>query len=92
MVPLILALAVSAFASTPTSAASLITRYAGTNRIATAVAISRATFAPGVRVVYLAEQSDLAYSLPAAAAAGARGGPVLLTVPQCAAHERSPTS
>ena len=33
-----------------------------------------------MRVVYLAEQSDLAYSLPAAAAAGARGGPVLLTV------------
>ena len=72
VVPLVLALGVSAFASTPASAAGLVTRHAGANRIATAVAISRATFAPGVRVVYVAEQSDLAYYLPAAAGRGSR--------------------
>ncbi len=79
VVALVFALCASAFASTPASAAGLVTRQAGAGRTATAVAISRATFRPGVPVVYVAEQADLAYSLPGAAAAGALGGPVLLT-------------
>ncbi len=68
----------STIASPPASATVLVTRYAGDDPTTTAVAISEAMFAPGVPIVYIAT-SDIGYALPAAAAAGALQGPVLLT-------------
>jgi hypothetical protein len=56
----------------------LCDRIAGASRFATAAAISADTFAPGVPVAYLATGYGFADALAAAAAAGFRGGPVLL--------------
>jgi putative cell wall-binding protein len=56
-------------------------RLSGTNRYATSAAISRATFAPGVPVAYVASGTDFPDALSAAAAAGTLDGPVLLTRP-----------
>jgi hypothetical protein len=58
----------------------LPTRLSGTDRYATAAAISKATYAPGVPVAYIATGLGFADALAGAAAAGKTGGP-LLTVP-----------
>jgi putative cell wall-binding protein len=55
-----------------------VTRLSGENRYATAAAISAATYAPGVPVVYLATGQDFPDALAGAAAAGAEGAPLLL--------------
>ena len=57
------------------------TRLAGSDRYATAAAISRASFAPGVDVAYVASGASFADALAAGPAAGLGGGPVLLTAP-----------
>ncbi|MCI0582311.1 MAG: cell wall-binding repeat-containing protein [Chloroflexi bacterium] len=56
-----------------------VIRLAGADRYATAVAISKAFFAPGVEVAYIAYGLNFPDALAGAAAAGFRGGPVLLT-------------
>ena len=61
-------------------ASILPTRLAGADRYATAVAISKATYAPGVPVAYIATGLGFADALAGAAAAGTAGGP-LLTIP-----------
>jgi putative cell wall-binding protein len=53
-------------------------RLSGTDRYATAAAISRDTFAPGVAVAYLATGLNFPDALAGAAAAGSQGAPVLL--------------
>ncbi len=60
--------------------AGSVTRLAGADRYATAVAISKAMYAPGVPVVYIATGATFPDALAGAAAAGLTGGP-LLTVP-----------
>jgi len=54
-------------------------RLFGDDRYATAVAISAATFSPGVPVAYVVTGEKAADALAATALAGAAGGPVLLT-------------
>jgi putative cell wall-binding protein len=54
-------------------------RLAGADRFATAVAVSKATYGPGVDVAYIAYGYNFPDALAGAAAAGFRGGPVLLT-------------
>ena len=65
---------------------TLIERYAGSDRYATAALVSRRTFAPGVPVVYVATGATYPDALTGGAAAARNGGPVLLvsptTVPQ----------
>ena len=56
----------------------LCDRLAGASRYATAAAISRDTFSPGVPVAYVATGLGFPDALAAAAAGGALGGPVLL--------------
>ncbi|RPF26287.1 cell wall-binding repeat-containing protein [Georgenia muralis] len=56
-----------------------VQRLAGTDRYATSVAISRATYAPGVPAVYLANGVSSVDALSAASAAGRDSSPVLLT-------------
>ncbi len=66
---------------TGTGSGSLIVdtaRIAGSNRYATAAAISKTTFAPGVDVAYIAYGGNFPDALAAAAAAGTVKGPVLL--------------
>jgi putative cell wall-binding protein len=58
-----------------------VRRIAGANRYATAAAISRDTFAPGVPVAYVATGMNFPDALAGVAAAGSGGGPVLLTLP-----------
>ncbi|HET9436051.1 MAG TPA: glycosyl hydrolase family 18 protein [Candidatus Limnocylindrales bacterium] len=55
-----------------------VTRLGGADRYATAAAVSRATYAPGVPVVYLASGTGFADALAGAPAAGMQNGPVLL--------------
>ncbi len=55
-----------------------VTRLGGADRYATAVAVSAATYAPGVAVVYLATGAGFADALSGAPAAGMQEGPVLL--------------
>ena len=55
-----------------------VTRLYGSNRFATAAAISAATFMPGVDVAYIAYAFDFPDGLAGAAAAGTIRGPVLL--------------
>ena len=55
-----------------------VTRLAGKDRYATAAAISAATFAPGVPVVYLATGSNFPDALAGAPVAGSQGVPILL--------------
>jgi putative cell wall-binding protein len=66
--------------ATPASAATM-TRVAGPDRFATAVALSKTRFSPGVPVVYVANGYGWADALAAGAAAGHIGGPVLLVGP-----------
>lgn len=56
------------------------TRLSGSDRFATAVAISKAAFDPGVDVAFVANGMDFPDALAGAAAAGMVGGPVLLTL------------
>lgn len=58
---------------------SWVTRVAGTDRYGTAAAISRAAFAPGVPVAYVATGENYPDALAGGAAAAARRSPVLLT-------------
>ena len=70
--------------SAPTSAVvgnTVSNRLAGDDRYATAVAISKAGFDPGVPVVYVASGSNFPDALAAAPAAALLGGPLLLTAP-----------
>ena len=55
-----------------------VTRLAGTDRYGTAVAISKASFAPGVPVAYIATGASFPDALAGAAVAGHVGGPILL--------------
>ncbi len=57
------------------------TRIAGKDRFATAAALSRVTFHPGVGTAYIASAYDYPDALAGAAAAGTRKGPVLLVGP-----------
>jgi putative cell wall-binding protein len=58
---------------------SWVSRIAGSDRYATAAAVSRASFAPGVPVAYVATGANYPDALAGGAAAAAHGGPVLLT-------------
>ncbi|QJW35218.1 cell wall-binding repeat-containing protein [Cellulosimicrobium protaetiae] len=58
-----------------------VDRASGPDRYATSAAVSRATFTPGVPVVYVANGLNFPDSLAGAPAAGVGGGPVLLTAP-----------
>jgi len=66
-------------ASGPSAAVRATGRLAGSDRIATSVAVSRHAFPDGAREVYLARADDTADAL---AGAGLEAGPVLL-VPSC---------
>jgi putative cell wall-binding protein len=55
-----------------------VTRLSGSNRYATAAAISASTFSPGVLVVAIATGENFPDALAGGAAAGDVGGPVLL--------------
>lgn len=57
---------------------SRVTRYAGSDRYATAAAVSAGNFAPGAPVAYVAIGSNFPDALAAGAAAAKLGGPVLL--------------
>lgn len=63
----------------PTATPPTAKRLAGADRYATAVAVSRSEFAPGVPVVYLASGQNFPDGLAAGPAAAHQGGPVLLT-------------
>jgi putative cell wall-binding protein/lysophospholipase L1-like esterase len=65
----------------PAGAAATIERIAGADRYETAAAVSRAAFANGAPVAFLASGTVYADALAAAPAATAAGGPVLLTAP-----------
>jgi len=56
-----------------------VTRMSGSDRFATAAAVSRATFAPGVAMAYVATGDSYADALAGSAAAGVQAAPVLLT-------------
>ncbi|WP_432432639.1 cell wall-binding repeat-containing protein [Cryobacterium breve] len=62
-----------------TTGAGAVTRIAGDDRFATSAAISAATFAPGLPVVYLASGSNFPDALSGAAVAGDADAPILLT-------------
>jgi putative cell wall-binding protein len=53
-------------------------RLGGADRFQTAAAVSASTFTPGAPVVYVASGSNYPDALSGAAAAGSKGGPVLL--------------
>jgi len=55
-----------------------VVRLAGANRYATAVEISKAKFAPGVPVIYVATGTNFPDALAGGALAGYEGGPILL--------------
>lgn len=59
-----------------------IFRLAGSDRYATSVEISKATFEPGVPVLYIASGADWPDALSAGPAASVQGGALLLTAPQ----------
>jgi putative cell wall-binding protein len=58
-----------------------VTRLSGADRFATAAAISRATFAPGVPVAYVTTGLAFPDALSAGPAAGLEGGPIALVTP-----------
>jgi putative cell wall-binding protein len=58
-----------------------VTRLAGANRYATAVAISQASFSPGIETVFIATGTSFPDALAGAAVAGALGSPILLVTP-----------
>src|SRR4051812_8425730 len=63
------------------SASGPVQRVAGADRYQTSAAISASTFAPGVPVAYIATGLVFSDAVSGGAAGGARGGPVLLTMP-----------
>ena len=71
--------------------APLPSRIAGSDRFATAAAVSRSRFAPGVPVAYVATGDNFPDALAAGPAAAAAGGPILLTgrtsLPEATADE-----
>ena len=58
-----------------------VTRLSGADRFATAAAISRATFAPGVPVAYVTTGLAFPDALAGGPAAGLEGGPIALVTP-----------
>ncbi|GAA4181778.1 cell wall-binding repeat-containing protein [Gryllotalpicola koreensis] len=78
-------LALPAKAGTSVEAGVAVTpgtkRISGSDRFATAVAISKASFSPGVSVAYVADGLNYPDALSAASAAATAGGPLLLTAP-----------
>ena len=58
-----------------------VTRLAGATRYATAAAVSAEAFAPGVPIAFVATGKNYPDALAGVAAAGAAGGPILLTEP-----------
>lgn len=56
-----------------------VRRLSGAGRVETAVAISEATFAPGVPVAYVATAAGFPDALAAGPLAASQGGPILLT-------------
>ena len=58
-----------------------VTRLAGATRYGTAAAVSADTFAPGVPVAFVATGKNYPDALAGVAAAGAAGGPIVLTEP-----------
>lgn len=66
-------------ATSTVSGAPPSTRLSGADRYATAVAISKAGFAPGVAVAYVASGTNFPDALAATPAAALLGGPLLLT-------------
>lgn len=77
----------------PPASSTTVQRVAGSDRYATSAAISAASFAPGVPVAYVATGTNFPDALAGSAAAGYRGGPVLLvsqsTIPSPTAAELS---
>ena len=68
--------------SAPPPTSSLdVTRYAGSDRYATAAAVSAGSFESGVPVAYVAIGTNFPDALAGSAAAGFRGGPTLLVSP-----------
>lgn len=65
-------------ASLASYTAGEVSRLAGADRFATSAAISAASFAPGVPVVYIANGFSFPDALSGAPVAGMNGGPVLL--------------
>jgi len=59
-------------------APSKVTRYAGSDRYATAAAVSAGSYSPGVPIIYIATGTNFPDALAAGAAASRSGGPVLL--------------
>lgn len=64
--------------SPPPSSGTTVQRLAGSDRFATAAAVSAASFSPGVPVAYVATGMNFPDALAAGAAAAHQGGPVLL--------------
>ncbi|NNF65089.1 MAG: hypothetical protein HKN07_12650, partial [Acidimicrobiia bacterium] len=71
--------AVSATVATVLKSVAPVTRIAGSDRYATAAAASAFSFPPGADTIYVATGEDYPDALAGTAAAGANGGPVLLT-------------
>lgn len=71
--------AVSSTVATTLASVAPVTRLAGSDRYATAAAASAFSFPSGVGTIYLATGEDYPDALAGTAAAGANGGPVLLT-------------
>jgi len=75
----------------PYATTRVVRRLWGSNRYATAAAISADTFAPGVPVAYVATGTNFPDALAGTPAAGSNGGPVLLvdkySVPSATAQE-----
>ncbi len=68
----------SGVASRLASYAGSVVRWSGADRFATAAAISKSTFAPGVAVAYVSTGSSFPDALSGGAVAGRNGGPILL--------------
>lgn len=68
-----------------------VERSAGSDRFATSASVSAKAFSPGVSVAYIADGMNFPDALAGAAAAGAKGGPVLLarsnSIPDAVATE-----
>lgn len=58
-----------------------VTRLSGSNRYATAAAVSKDTFAPGVGTIFIATGTNFPDALAGGPIAGILGGPILLTDP-----------
>jgi putative cell wall-binding protein/beta-lactamase superfamily II metal-dependent hydrolase len=61
-----------------TAYAATVTRLSGANRYATAVAVSKNTFAPGVETIFVATGQNFPDALAGGPVAGILGGPILL--------------